>query len=243
MIASAIFRTGFWEPEITRLLAVATRPGTTVLDVGANIGASAIPLLAAFPDIRVLSFEPSPSVLPYLLRTRGESRFHNRWEVVQKAVTASVCEEVTFVRFANAGSDVYEGVRDTGRGGQGCEIRVPTTTIDAEWMARGRPPVSLIKIDVEGAELGVLTGAEECLRGCQPVIVTEWCAKNFTAYGAASGAMLDVAMAAGYEVHVLPELSRVTDYRLFDYLLSTRENLLLLPNQQSPYDGAPSCSA
>jgi FkbM family methyltransferase len=231
--------------EVSGLLLTAARPGTVIFDVGANIGASAIPLLHKFPDVRVVSFEPSPSVLPYLLRTRGESRFHNRWDVVQKAVTASVGEEVTFVRFANPGSDVYEGVRDTGRGGQGCEIRVPTTTIDAEWMARGRPPVSLIKIDVEGAELGVLTGAEECLRGCQPVIVTEWCAKNFTAYGAASGAMLDVALAAGYEVHVLPELSlsRVTDYRLFDYLLSTRENLLLLPNQQSPYGGAPSCSA
>ena len=158
---------GSWEPEITRLLAGATRPGTTILDVGANIGASAIPLLAAFPDIHALSFEPSPSVLRFLTRTHEESRFRDRWEVIPKAVTEQSGADVTFTTFDCPGADVFDGLRDTGRtGALARQVAVPTTSVDAEWQSRGRPPVSVLKVDVEGAELGVLAGA--ALRGRVP---------------------------------------------------------------------------
>jgi FkbM family methyltransferase len=164
-----------------------------------------------------------------LTRTRNGSPFRDQWEVVPKAVTAAVGEEVTFTHFPRGGGDVYDGLRDTGRGGRGIQTRVTTTTIDAEWKARGSPPVSLVKVDVEGGEVGVLAGAADCLQACRPVVVTEWCPRNFAAYGHKSGAMLDAAAAAGYDVFVIPELSPVTDLRLFDLQLATRENLLLLP--------------
>lgn len=212
------------------LLAAAAKPGTTILDIGANIGAMSVPLLAQFSDVRVVSFEPSPSVLPYLTRTRDECRFRDRWVVIPLAATAKAGQEISFVQF-KGGRDVFDGIRNTGRGGRGLETRVLSTTVDTEWDALGRPPVSVMKIDVEGAELGVLGGADRCLRQCRPVVVTEWCAKNFVAYGEASEAMLDAANAAGYDVYVLPELALVTDRRLFDYQLATRENLLLLPRR------------
>ncbi len=179
-IARIIVSGAAWESEIGALLANAVRPDTTVLDVGANIGASAIPLLDEFPNIKVVSFEPSPSVLPYLTRTCKESRFRDRWEIVPKAVTAMAGQEISFTVFPGIGSDVFEGIQNTGRGGEGRIIKVPTTTIDAEWEARGRPKVSLLKIDVEGAEIGVIEGAARCLRECKPAIVTEWCAQEFS---------------------------------------------------------------
>ncbi len=41
--------------------------------------------------------------------------------------------------------------------------------------------------------------------------------------------MIDAAEAVGYDAFIIPELSKVSDRRLFDYQLATRENLLLLP--------------
>jgi len=230
MIASALFRTGSWEPEITRLLAGATQPGTTVLDVGANIGASAIPLLAAFPDIHVLSFEPSPSVLQFLARTHEESRFRDRWEVIPKAATEQPGADITFTTFDCPGADVFDGLRDTGRtGALARQVTVPTTTVDTEWQSRGRPPVSVLKVDVEGAELGVLAGARACLAECRPVVLTEWYPNNFAAYGVCAGAMLEFADSVGYEVFLVPDLYRVTPSPALHYQLLLRENLMLLP--------------
>jgi FkbM family methyltransferase len=227
-IAAEIMRSGMWEREIVALLATAAKPGTTIFDVGANIGVSVIPLLVASGDIRVVSFEPSPSVLPYLLRTHAKSRFRDRWEIVSKAVTAKANEEIEFVTFP-PGSDVYEGIRNTGRGGAGTVTRVATTTLDAEWKARNQPKVSLVKIDVEGAELGVLEGALECLSACRPVIVTEWATKNLGAYQIATTAILDLAQKIGYRAYVIPELYPVTDRYAFELQMASRENLLLAP--------------
>lgn len=232
LVAASIARTGGWEPAVAAVLATAARAGGVVLDVGANIGGSVVPLLAAYPDLTAVSYEPSPTVLPYLSRTRDECRFQDRWSVVAKAVTAVTEDEVTFIRFLGSGGDVYDGLRDTGRGGAGVSLRVPTTSVDAEWAALGRPTVSVLKVDVEGAELGVLAGATECLRVCRPVVVTEWCRANFTVYGYSPFAVLDAAAEAGYVPYVLPEVTRA-DRLSFEYQLSTRENLLLLPAERS----------
>ena len=63
---------GTYEPQIAELMAVACRPQSLTFDVGANIGISAVPLLARHPDIRLISFEVSPVVLPFLKRTHAE---------------------------------------------------------------------------------------------------------------------------------------------------------------------------
>jgi FkbM family methyltransferase len=165
-----------------------------------------------------------------LERTRSESRFRERWQIVPSAVTAKGGGTISFTVFP-PGSDVFEGIRDTGRGGAGRIVEVPTTTVDAEWVARGRPPVSLLKVDVEGADLDVIRGAEQCLRECRPVIVTEWTEKNFRAYGVATTAILDLAASSGYDVYMIPELNLVSDRRVFEMQLASRENLLLLPQR------------
>ncbi len=227
-VALGIVRTGGWVLPVTALIETAARDGTTVFDVGANVGGSALPLLAAHDTISVVSFEPSPSVLPYLMRTRDESPYRARWDVVPKAATASPDTEVSFIRFGGAG-DVYEGLRDTGRGGAGVTITIPATSLDAEWAVRGRPQVSLVKVDVEGAELGVLAGARECIRQCRPAIVTEWYRGNYSAYGHTAAMMFDAAGEMDYDVYSVPEIVRVADGRMFELHLATHHDFILYP--------------
>lgn len=230
LIARQILLTGGWEQDIGALLATGVKPQSTVFDIGANIGSSALPLLEQFPEIQVISFEPSPSVLPYLHRTRDASPFRKRWEIVTRPAAAKEGMEIPFTVFGAGADDVYAGFRDTGRAaGRKQVVNLVTTSVDAEWNSRGRPPVSAIKIDVEGGELEVLAGAEECLRSCRPTVITEWCPKNFSAYGHRPEAMLQMSAQMGYAVYLIPEIYRITDPQALPFQLCHRENLLLLP--------------
>src|SRR3954468_2666185 len=63
---------GVYEAQNVRLINSLIRPGSTFLDIGANIGLMALPVLHANPDARVTSFEASSNVIPYLARTIEE---------------------------------------------------------------------------------------------------------------------------------------------------------------------------
>jgi FkbM family methyltransferase len=52
-------------------------------------------------------------------------------------------------------------------------VRVPSRTLDAVWKADGRPSVSVVKVDVEGAELSVLKGGRELLAAERPALLLE----------------------------------------------------------------------
>jgi FkbM family methyltransferase len=234
MVALGLLESGHWEPDVTALLAIAVKPASVAFDIGANIGVSALAMLNKQADVRVVSIEPSPTVLPHLQRTRDESRFRERWEIVPKAATEHAGHEIVFTVLAGDGADVFEGIRNTGRSSAATnEIKVPTTSVDAEWQARGKPMVSVIKIDVEGAELGVLAGAAECLATCRPIVLTEWCPKNFVVYGSRAEDMLRMSASAGYDAFLVPALYPLAaDPRVLPFQLATHENLLLLPRSQ-----------
>jgi FkbM family methyltransferase len=219
---------GTYESEIVELIMAAARPGTLIFDVGANIGLSALPLLAHESEVRVVSVEASPNTIPYLMRTHASSPYKNRWEIVAKAATDVPGRSSAFT-INGPGGDVFDGIRDTLRGGGGTPVTVETTTVDQEWEVRGQPPVSVLKVDVEGAELQVLAGALKCVRDCRPVIITEWCLKNLKAYGTDAVAILDVAAHEEYIPYIIPELTQVSTRDVFRFQLALRENLLLLP--------------
>src|SRR5215467_13442583 len=117
---SAIFRLAcqnhIYEPEVTTWLCKLAQPNKLFIDIGANIGLTSIPVLRTIPSARVLSFEPSPSSLAYLQRTKRESEFQDRWEIVAKAAG----ESVGVVQFwvANPELGGWDGLRDTRRLGE-----------------------------------------------------------------------------------------------------------------------------
>src|SRR5262249_50592048 len=142
---------GIFETKVLRKIRALTRPGTTYLDIGANIGLMSLPILSTIPDVQVISFEPSPVNLPYLQKTAHGSPFHNRWQILGKAASDS-CGQVEFFTSAACGG-ALDGLKDTGRAPSPKPVLVESTTIDHVWSAQGKPKVSCLKIDVEGAEL------------------------------------------------------------------------------------------
>lgn len=211
------------------ILQALARPGATSFDVGANIGLMAAPILNQQPECHVVSFEASPSVLPYLRRTIEGSPYHNRWKLVPKAVGAKL-GRVSFNLSGEADS-VYDGIRSTGRVASVSECEVELTTLDETWRQLGSPPLSHIKIDVEGGELDVLRGARECLRSERPVVLLEWNRRNFQAYGYESRSLLDFARELQWQLLTVPGLTPVENLPQLELHMKFIENFLLLPGE------------
>ena len=130
------------------------------------MGLMSVPILHTMKDVNVLSFEPSPNSCPYLHRTRNESPWKDRWKTVFKAVGDQAGETEFHLSQPNYGG--YDGIKWTRRVKTTDTVIVPMTTLDDEWKALGKPPVSCVKLDVEGAEMRALAGARELLQTMRP---------------------------------------------------------------------------
>ncbi|MFA5203720.1 MAG: FkbM family methyltransferase [Lentisphaeria bacterium] len=222
-----ILEDGDYEHDTAEWMFRGARDQTWVFDVGANIGLMALPLLARNPTVRVVSFEPSPNAAPYLRRTVAASPFADRWSLRETAL-GETGGEVEFC-VSGAANAAFDGMVHTRRVPCERRITVPCSTVDQEWQALGRPEVSLIKVDVEGAELRVLRGARDCLQSRRPMIVTEWSRFNYPHYGHHAGELLEFAQAHGYHLYSLPRLWCVQDAALMAAANRVCGNFLLSP--------------
>ena len=151
------FRFVTWNPAEYEALKAAAAPGAVALDVGANVGGYALLLgMWVRPGGRVFAFEPAPDAFGGLVR---HVRL-NRLEDVVVPVQAAAAGETGTGRMA---ADGVSGGNRLGGEGQA----VLTVTLD-EFCAREGIRPSLIKIDVEGAELEVLRGARQTIRSAGP---------------------------------------------------------------------------
>ena len=216
-----------FESELLRFIRQFLRNETAYFDVGANIGLTSAPFLRDIPTCSVVSFEPSPHALPYLLKTQAGSPFGSRWKVIGKALGNQIGQ----AEFYTTGLEksAFDGFRDTRRGGKKEIVQVPVTTLDSEWEGLGRPAVSVVKIDVEGTELGVLQGGVCCVRAEQPAIFLEWKGVNLKAAECPPAALLDWAANERYQIYSLPLAIPVTDWPLLKLQMTCTGQFVLLP--------------
>lgn len=147
------------EPEQTSAFVEAIRPGSAFFDIGANVGYyTVLASRLVGGDGRVIAFEPVPRNLEFLRRHLELNCLANV-TVVPMAVSD------------NCGTAGFSLGLDTAMGhiGEDGEITVETTTLDHMVDQLGCGP-DVVKIDVEGSEIEVLTGAAETLRTHKPMI-------------------------------------------------------------------------
>lgn len=167
-----IIACGSYEPEVISIITAFAQSGSVVLDVGANIGLIAVALFERKMDIQVVSFEPSPNSLPYLQRTWDVSPFKDQWRIVNSGCGSreGCCE----LRMASIADGAFDSFIANARVPVANTLQVPVVALDSWWRENGRPNISAVKIDVEGAERFVLEGMPELLSVCAPVLVVEW---------------------------------------------------------------------
>lgn len=158
------------------------RPGNTVWDVGGNMGVLSFACAAkAQTHGRVICLEPDLWSVRLLKKSAAVNR--------GRAAPVDVLPVAVGERLSLEWLHIPERTRaashlaSTG-GGAGTEITgnvrerhlVPLVTLD--WLAEHLPPPNVLKIDVDGAELGVLRGGAAMLAKHRPVILTEVYERN-----------------------------------------------------------------
>ncbi len=161
-----------WEKHNHDLIKKYALPNTTVLDIGAHIGTETI-LMANCVGVhgKVHAFEPQKKIFRELWENCLINKVENTAMIYRMAIgnTHSMIEmqELPIYTDGPAKGMVSEGGTGIGKGGDIAEMR----TIDSFNFEN----VSLIKIDVEGAEDAVIEGMLETVKKNRPVIIIEIC--------------------------------------------------------------------
>jgi FkbM family methyltransferase len=173
-------------------LAAALDPDSDVIDVGANRGAFLEAMRRLAPDGRAIACEPIPDLCDALRQRYAASGA----VAVHECAVAEQPGEATFYWLPAAAAQ--SGLRQTAdSGSEAREIQVRLATIDE--LVPSDFDVRALKIDVEGAELGVLRGGRETIARCKPLILLEH-GDSAAAFGASHEEVYDELAAAGLRV-------------------------------------------
>lgn len=142
--------------------------GTTVIDVGTNIGETLLNFAKINRDGVNIGFEPVPYLYEKAKNNIALNKFENI-ELVNKGLSSS--EET--LSFHEAMENNSGGMFLTRENNLEEARSVQAVRLDDFVDRRGIENISLIKIDVEGFEMEVLKGASETLRRFRPTLFVE----------------------------------------------------------------------
>ena len=240
-IVRDVRREAYGEPELA-LVAAAVRPGESVIDVGANLGMYVAAMSGAVgPRGAVYAFEPIPFTCMTLRTVVALRRLRN--VVVTDQGCAEHAGEVTFtVPMQDTGAlstgQAHRSDRDDARQGRDHQVRwTKTTTITAGVVALdGVIPssreISLIKCDVEGAELAALRGAKGIIGRDHPTVICEINPWFLEGFGIALDDLLGFFADRGYRCYHYDETRRQLEAVARDRI--TEDNYVFVHPRRRP---------
>lgn len=168
------------------------RPGTTVVDIGANIGFFTVQFARwVGSQGRVIAIEPE---------TRNLARLRKRITGQGLASNVEIVEAVVAEKPGTLNLHLNpDHPGDHRIGSEG--VPVTSVTLDGLLEDAGWPEVSLVKVDVQGAEFRVFLGAEKTLTEIRPALYVEVDRDALASMGSSAEALLDRLAASGYRAH------------------------------------------
>lgn len=164
------FARGTYEPPMQEAIASNLQTGDVFFDIGANIGFfSLIAARYAGSDGRVYAFEPVPDNAAAIMRSVRLNEM-DTVEVFAEAVGAvDGRADLLLARHIGGAVLASAGQPPDMKG----KIEIDIVTLDSVIAKRNLRPPSLVKIDVEGAEIDVLKGMSETIQAHHPKIIYE----------------------------------------------------------------------
>ena len=170
--------------------------GSTVVDVEANVGFFTLKFASWVGERgQVIAIEPDLETFDTLAARLGAAGLGQRVRL-HHAAAAAAPGHVYLRR-----NELHPG--DHRIALSGGSIAVQAVTVDDLVAAAGAGSVSLIKIDVQGAEMLVLAGAERTLEKTRPALFVEIDDDALLAFGSSASALVAHVEGAGYAMYEL----------------------------------------
>lgn len=158
-----------WEPHLAALFSSIIKKDHVVLDIGANVGCVSI-LFSGLAQ-NVFSFEPSPTTFKYLSANIENAGLRNVTAFNFGLGSKEGESTITYSPHFRAGAFVSDKLKNIGHGTITETIKIKT--VDGMVQEHKISKIDLIKMDVEGFEKEVITGARNVLSTFKPVTVLE----------------------------------------------------------------------
>ncbi|WP_293904849.1 FkbM family methyltransferase [Phenylobacterium sp.] len=156
---------GEFSPGEWQLFEKVIRPGMTVVEIGANIGAHTVPMARACRPGPMYVFEPQQRIFQILCANLALNDIDN--VIASPDACGPEAGRAVIPPMDYAGKENFGGVSLIAEGSAGQSVRVmPLDELNL-------PACGLIKIDVEGFEAEVLAGAAATILRCRPLLYVE----------------------------------------------------------------------
>lgn len=201
-----------YEPETLQFISETLEEGDCFIDVGTHVGFfSLIASKLVGENGQVVSFEPEISNFMHLQRHIAINSMGNILPI--NAAVGPQNEDVEF--YFNSDNDGGHALWNVGRHPQCQKTRhdriirqTRMITLDCLFNEMNIDSCKLIKIDTEGAELGVLKGATESVeRGCAPIIICEVNRFGMYQMGTSEKELRSFMYGLGYESYLMTDKS------------------------------------
>lgn len=171
----SIFLLGAFERSTASALKKLARPGNTVFDIGANIGAHTLGLARSVgPEGRVFAFEPADFAFEKLKRNLAlNPELDSRTSAHQILLAAKLSAELPENIYASWPLLASDAVHPKLRGRLLTTSKARVDTLDQFSESERLTRLDLIKIDVDGHEVPVLMGGKKTLTRFQPTLLME----------------------------------------------------------------------
>jgi len=166
-----------FEPKTTKLISALSNDenNTTALDIGANIGLTAL-LISQFYR-KVIAFEASPSTFSLLSNNMVQNNVRNVECINVAAAEENGVGSITVASWDRPGESISEiNLSDPGY------RQEPIIKRTLDGLLKNVVWIDFIKIDTEGYEQEVISGSKELIFNFKPVILMEmnhWCLSAF----------------------------------------------------------------
>lgn len=226
-LAREVFFTGQYEPQETCLVRALLRPGDTFVDVGAHWGYfTFLAAEAVTSSGRVVAIEADPRIH----RTLMANLELNRLPQVSALHVAAAAEEgtVKLEGYDESGDNWgISRVRDASQASARA-FSVPARPVDAVLEGLGVGRVSLVKMDIEGAEVFALAGMRQGLQAHRyERLLLELHPSQLREHGTDAAALARLMEQAGYRGWAVDHSAEAT--RRWAYARHIEPRLLLRP--------------
>lgn len=201
-VSAIISHQSGWEWHVTEVLTSALHPGSTFVDVGANVGYHTFHAASIVgTQGSVVALEPSSENCRLLRLSQLDNNANN------VAIIPLALDRETGVRYLSAHVGTNAGLIPDARAdllaGRGSPVYAATLDEIAP------PRIDVLKVDVEGAEFRVLDGGRKTLQRDKPLIVMEFsCEMVRRVSDVDPGEALQDLLDIGYRLFILDRVSR-----------------------------------